>query len=49
MKQYKDLGVNEQYLFSTIESLFINHPSIDQKSFVKVLGVLINKYKVRKR
>lgn len=49
MKQYLDLTPNERVLFDKIESIFINHPSVSTKSFVTVLGVLINKHKVTKK
>jgi len=44
MKQYKDLAIGEKRLFNKIESEFLER-SITLKSFVRVLGVLINKYK----
>lgn len=45
MKTFQDLNSGEQALFNKVEGLFINHPSVDIKSFIKVLGVLINKFK----
>jgi len=47
MKQYKDLTENEKVLFVRMEDLFKYHPSIRRQSFVKVLGILINKYKTK--
>ena len=47
MKQYKDLTENEKVLFNRMEDLFKYHPSITKVSFVKVLGILINKYKIK--
>lgn len=41
---FKDLNEGEQYLFNKIERIFVNN-SISRISFVKVLGVLINKYR----
>lgn len=42
--QYQDLMNNEKKLFETIEKLFVNS-SVSLVSFIRVLGVLINKYK----
>lgn len=48
MTKYKDLENNEKKMFNAIEDLFIRS-SIKRKSFVKVLGILINKFKVKKQ
>jgi len=47
--QYSDLSENEKALFDIIDRLFMGHTSVDQKSFVRVLALLINKYKFKKR
>lgn len=49
MKTYQDLEPNEKELFNIIEKIFINHASIEQKSFVRVLAILLNKYKFKKK
>lgn len=48
MKQYKDLTEAEKRLFNTIEGIFLNS-CVGRANFVKVLGVLINKLKIRKK
>jgi len=42
---HSDLTQSEQILFRKIENIYINHPSITRKSFVKTLGILINKHR----
>lgn len=44
MAHYKDLTDSEKILFDRIENIFINHVSIEQKSFTKVLEMVKNKY-----
>jgi hypothetical protein len=45
MKQYKDLDAQEKLIFERIELIFRDNPTITIKSFCRVLGVLLNKYK----
>ena len=47
MKQYKDLNEAQKNLFNKIEDFFVSNKSIQRKDFIKVLGILINKYKVK--
>ena len=44
MTTYKDLQQHEKNLFDKIEDLFLSS-SMSRISFVRVLGVLINKHK----
>lgn len=48
MKTYQDLAQHEKEVFDSIETIFVRHP-IKKESFVRVLGVLINKLKGGKR
>ena len=45
---YTDLTKEEQKVAETIENFFMINKSIKRKSFVRVLGFLINKYKIKK-
>ncbi|MBW2981941.1 hypothetical protein KY343_03620 [Candidatus Woesearchaeota archaeon] len=45
MKQYKDLNEAQKNLFNKIEGFVMSNKSIKIKDFLKVLGILINKYK----
>ena len=45
MIEYKDLNQKEKVLFEQIEKEFIDKPYLEKSEFVKVLGVLLNKYK----
>ena len=47
MKQYKDLINIEKAVHNRLESIW-SGSSLKQKSFVTVLGVLINKYKIKR-
>ena len=47
MKQYQDLTPPQKKIFEAIEKIFTN-TIIGKKDFVVALGVLINKYKMRK-
>jgi hypothetical protein len=46
MIKFNELPIHEQEVFLAIEKIFINHKCIDRKSFVKILGMMINKYKL---
>jgi len=46
MKTYQDLNASERSLFEEIEDIFLRR-EIKRSDFVKVLGVLINKYKLK--
>ncbi len=48
MKEYKDLTAWEQNIFNRIEGIFMES-IMCPKSFVTVLGVLINKHKIRRK
>ena len=48
MTTYKDLTPTEKYLFDNLEKIFLDHIVISNKSFVRVLAVLINKYKFKR-
>ena len=48
MTDYKDLNEGEKKLFVTIDSLYMNNNGIERKSFIKVLALLINKFKYKK-
>ena len=48
MTTYSDLTQLEKLLFNKIENIYIDHPSVTGKSFVKVLFLLGNKHKVKK-
>ena len=47
MKTYDKLTIQEKVIYDNIDKIFINHISIKRSEFVKVLGILINKYKKR--
>lgn len=47
MTAYKDLTQNQQLLFDKIEWIFMNQVSISRHDFIMVLGVLINKHKIK--
>ena len=42
---FKELSEKEKTLVYALESIFINNNYISRRSFVRVLGFLINKYK----
>ena len=46
---YTQLDKLEKSVFNRIEDIFIVTPTLTRKSFVKVLGVLINKYKYKRK
>ena len=46
---YTQLDKLEKSVFNRIEDIFIVTPALTRKSFVKVLGVLINKYKYKRK
>ena len=46
---HSDLTQSEQILFRKIENIYINHRSITRQSFVRVLGVLIQKHRVKNK
>lgn len=45
MTEYKDLQENEKNLFNKIEDMTLN---MNRVSFVRVLGLLISKYRIKK-
>jgi hypothetical protein len=45
---YTDLSKEEQKIADIIDDFFMINKSIKRKSFVRVLGFLINKYKIKK-
>jgi len=47
MVQYKDLNKMEQQVFEELEAVFIKRKDLSRKSFVRVLGLMINKYKIK--
>jgi len=49
MKTYKDLNEAQKNLFNKIEGFFLSDKAIQQKDFICVLGVLINKFKFHTR
>ena len=48
MVDYKDLTKQEKYVFNRIEATFTDS-MLDRKSFVRVLGLMINKHKSKKK
>jgi len=47
MKYFKDLTPQQEMLFVRIENQFLDHNSISVGDFVTVLGMLINKHKIK--
>jgi len=47
MINFEDLTQIQKMLFARIENQFLDHNSISGGDFVTVLGVLINKYKIK--
>lgn len=45
MKTYKDLLEHQKNLFNKIEEFFLSNKTIQRKDFIKVLAILINKFK----
>lgn len=45
MKTRNDLLEHQKRLYDKIDSFYINNQAIQRKDFVKVLGILINKYR----
>jgi len=46
MKTFKDLTEIEKRVFRKIENIFLDTP-LERKSYCRVLGVLLNKYKFK--
>ena len=47
--EYKKLTKEEKALFNKIEGFFIDYKVISRKMFVKILAILINKYRGNKK
>jgi len=45
MMERQDLNKAEQQVYDMLEGWFMKHKTISTKSFIKVLGTLINKLK----
>jgi len=46
--KYNDLDEHEKALFDRIDNLYITYVSVKRDEYVKVLAMLINKYKIKK-
>lgn len=49
MENFRELKKNEKRISQSIENIFLLHPSIDRKTYVKVLFFLANKYKYKSK
>lgn len=44
--KYEDLNFNEKFIYHSVENIFI-HNYVSRTRFVKILGMLIQKYKLK--
>jgi hypothetical protein len=44
---YSDLNETEKRIFNKVEKIFLEDKSINRAEWVRVLGLMINKYKLK--